>query len=314
MSIDNPKIDNQESSRVYALFYSFFLIPLMIVIFGVLFYLLFSVITEEPTDINQLLIKLETGSMRDKSNASYNLNKLFFENQNKYDTLYRHRIIKIHEMTKSKYFSDETLQLHTIMIMGNSGDQEFGDILIKELSSDNLESRIKAIESLGKLRYHPSAIEIIKFLDKDKTFLEKLAATGSLGNIGNKTAINSLIGLIESWPQNWIDTDGPELRWEASIALLKLDYVDDKTKNIINNLLDRDYLATVKSYNEANQEYNELNQNTIDFVIMKILTIINSIEDLNLIIHFNNNIYNLSESDSNLEIRNFSKKLYKRFK
>ena len=57
------------------------------------------------SNINQLLIKLETGSMRDKSNASYNLNKLFFENQNKYDTIYRHRIIKIHEMTKSKYFS-----------------------------------------------------------------------------------------------------------------------------------------------------------------------------------------------------------------
>ena len=95
MAINNPEIDTEESSRVYALFYSFFLIPLMIVIFGILFYLLFTVITKEPTDINQLLIKLETGSMRDKSNASYNLNRLFFEDQNKYDTLYRQRIIKI---------------------------------------------------------------------------------------------------------------------------------------------------------------------------------------------------------------------------
>ena len=70
---------NQESSRIYTLFYSFFLIPLMIVVFGVLFYLLFSVITEEPTDVNQLLIKLETGSIRDKANASYRMNKLFFK-------------------------------------------------------------------------------------------------------------------------------------------------------------------------------------------------------------------------------------------
>ena len=91
-------------------------------------------------------------------------------------------------------------------------------------------------------------------------------------------------------------------------------YINEKLAVVPGFCVDRNYLATVKSYNEANQEYNELNQNTIDFVIMKILTIINSIEDLNLIIHFNNNIYNLSESDSNLEIRNFSKKLYKRFK
>jgi len=68
---------NSESSRIYSLFYSFFLIPLMMVVFGILFYLLFSVLTDEPTDINQLLLKLETGSMRDKSNASYRINKLF---------------------------------------------------------------------------------------------------------------------------------------------------------------------------------------------------------------------------------------------
>ena len=94
---------SSESSRVYALFYSFFLIPLMIVIFGILFYLLFAVITEEPTDINQLLIKLETGSIRDKANASYRMNKLFFNDPNKYNSSYRNRIIKIHNMSKSEH-------------------------------------------------------------------------------------------------------------------------------------------------------------------------------------------------------------------
>ena len=63
----NSPASDSESSRIYSLFYSFFLIPLMMVVFGVLFYLLFAVITEEPDDINQLLIKLETGSIRDKA-------------------------------------------------------------------------------------------------------------------------------------------------------------------------------------------------------------------------------------------------------
>ena len=53
---ENMQIEQTESQRVYSLFYSFFLIPLMLVVFGVLFYLLFSVITEEPTDINQLFV------------------------------------------------------------------------------------------------------------------------------------------------------------------------------------------------------------------------------------------------------------------
>ena len=55
----NQPMSDSESSRIYSLFYSFFLIPLMIVVFGILFYLLFAVITEEPTDVNQLLIKLK---------------------------------------------------------------------------------------------------------------------------------------------------------------------------------------------------------------------------------------------------------------
>ena len=84
-----------ESSRVYYLFYTFFLIPLMICVFGVLFVLITKVLTQEPTDINQLLSKLETGSMRDKADASYRINKLFTDYSDKYDASYRNRIIRI---------------------------------------------------------------------------------------------------------------------------------------------------------------------------------------------------------------------------
>ena len=140
-----------ESSRIYALFYSFFLIPLMMVVFGILFYLLFNVLTDEPTDINQLLGKLETGSMRDKANASYRINKLFADFPDKYDTKYSNRIIRIHKMSKSEFTIDNTLRLHTIMIMGNSKDTTYGKYLIEELLSDDESFRVKAIESLGKI-------------------------------------------------------------------------------------------------------------------------------------------------------------------
>ena len=141
----------------YSLFYSFFLIPLMIVIFGSAFYLLFYKITEEPNDINLLLDKLEVGSQRDKSDASIALNRLFFEDQSTYDSSYRNRIIGIHRSSQTDKHSDPVQRLHTIMVMGNSGDKGFGDILIDELSSKDSEFRIKAIESLGKLRYLKAA-------------------------------------------------------------------------------------------------------------------------------------------------------------
>ena len=92
-------------------------------------------------------------------------------------------------MSKSKHLSDNTLRLHTIMIMGNSQDTIFGPLLMEELGSENEEFRIKSIDALGRLKYIPSSILIKNFLKKDNTFLEKLAAAGALGNIGDNSDI-----------------------------------------------------------------------------------------------------------------------------
>ena len=127
---------------------------------------------------------------------------------------------------------------------------EIADIDIEYVPSDKSEFRITAIQSLGKLQYEAASIEIAPFLNKDKTFLEKLAAAGALGNIGNKDAIEPLVALIESWPKDWLVSDGPELRWDAALSLLKLEYSDATTEAIINNLLDREYLKTVKVVQE----------------------------------------------------------------
>jgi HEAT repeat protein len=295
---------DSESSRVYYLFYTFFLIPLMICVFGVLFVLITKVLTQEPTDINQLLSKLETGSMRDKADASYRINKLFTDYSDKYDPSYRNRIIRIHNMSKSEFNIDNTLRLHVIMIMGNSKDSTFGKNLIGELSAKDESFRIKAIESLGKLQYSPAADLVKNFLKVDNSFLEKLAAAGALGNMKNPSIINDLVELINSWPANWNESDGPELRWEATIALLKLGYSDSSTIQIITNLLDKSYYG----------QYQQLDQNKIDFILLKIVNILYSIDNIELLKPFEVNIYKLSEDNSNLELQNLAKKLHSRLK
>ena len=74
-----------------------------------------------------------------------------------------------------------------------------------------------------------------------------------------------------------------------------------ETQKIINNLLTRSY------YNS----YSELDENTVNFVILKILNILHSIDDKNLLIPFFEKLNFLSENDPNLEIRNFAKKSLK---
>ena len=55
---EDIKTDEQkksENSRIYVLFYSFFLIPFMIAVFGAVFFLLFKFVTYETNDVEGVL-------------------------------------------------------------------------------------------------------------------------------------------------------------------------------------------------------------------------------------------------------------------
>ena len=80
-----------------------------------------------------------------------------------------------------------------------------------------------------------------------------------------------------------------------------MNYSDQKTQNIINNLLTRSYY----------ESYQELDENTVNFVILKILNILYSIDDSDLLKPYFDKLSILSNSDPNLEIRNFAKKSLK---
>ena len=74
LTIENEKND---SSRIYTLFYSFFLIPFMIAIFGAVFFLLFRFITFETEDASELLNQVKIGSATKRWQSAYELSKVF---------------------------------------------------------------------------------------------------------------------------------------------------------------------------------------------------------------------------------------------
>jgi len=66
----------EESSRIYTLFYSFFLIPFMIAIFGAIFFLLFRFITYETNDATELLNQVKIGSATKRWQSAFELSKV----------------------------------------------------------------------------------------------------------------------------------------------------------------------------------------------------------------------------------------------
>ncbi len=65
-----------ENSRIYVLFYSFFLIPFMIAVFGAVFFLLFKFVTYETNNAEDLLNQVKVGSASKRWQSAFELAKV----------------------------------------------------------------------------------------------------------------------------------------------------------------------------------------------------------------------------------------------
>ena len=281
-SINNTE-DINNSSKVYALFYSFFLIPLMITIFGVLFFFLFEILTYEDQDPQHLLNNIKSGSLTKRWQSAYELSNLMKDTEKiPTDDLFVNQMISMYE--KSIY-DDSRVRTYLALAMGQTGNEKFGDVLVNSLDDDNLENRIAVIKSLGMIKYSPSVINLNNLVGSDANVQERLAAVISLGEISDASSKNFLIPLLED--------EEPNIRWDAAIALIKMN--DFSGVYILEKLLRREYYANYK-----NIDANEVNNS-----ILTILALVSK----NPNNYFVDELEILAKDEKNIKIREFSMKI-----
>ena len=221
--------ESVNSSKVYTLYYAFFLIPLIITIFGVMFFFMFKVLTYETSSPNDLLTDIQIGSATKRWQSAYELSKLLSNPELvPKDDRFKNQMISIY---KHSIHDDPMVRTYMALAMGQTGQKEYGAILIDGLADQDQVSRLAAIQALGLLRFVPAVKGIEKFTSEQYSTAERLAATITLGNIGDKSTIPIL--------QTMLNDEEPNIRWDAAIALAKLD--DSSGFQIIVNLLDRSY-------------------------------------------------------------------------
>tara|TARA_Y100001970_G_scaffold131602_1_gene162343 strand:- start:352 stop:1221 length:870 start_codon:yes stop_codon:yes gene_type:complete len=281
-SINNTE-DINNSSKVYALFYSFFLIPLMITIFGVLFFFLFEILTYEDQDPQHLLNNIKSGSLTKRWQSAYELSNLMKDTEKiPTDDLFVNQMISMYE--KSIY-DDSRVRTYLALAMGQTGNEKFGDVLVNSLDDDNLENRIAVIKSLGMIKYLPSVKKLNNLVGSDANVQERLAAVISLGEISDASSKNFLIPLLED--------EEPNIRWDAAIALIKMN--DFSGVYILEKLLRREYYANYK-----NIDANEVNNS-----ILTILALISKNPNNS----FLDELEILAKDEKNIKIREFSMKI-----
>jgi len=276
----------EESSRIYTLFYSFFLIPFMIAIFGAIFFLLFRFITYETNDASELLNQVKIGSATKRWQSAYELSKVLNNPETiPEDVSFKNQMISAYNHSIN---DDALVRAYLAIAMGATGDKFYAEELVNGLNDESRESRLAAIQAVGMVRSELAVMQLIDVINNSDYQDERLAATMSLGFIGDSKAIPKLNELLED--------DEPNIRWDSAIALAKMG--EKSSIPVIENLMDRDYLMTFPQL-----DYKEINK-----------VIMTAIETSSLVVdnRFEPKLMELAKTDENLTVRDAAIKTLKR--
>ena len=257
----------------------------MIAIFGAVFFLLFRFITYETTDASELLNQVKIGSATKRWQSAYELSKVLNDpDAVPFDLSFKNQMVSAYDHAIN---DDPLVRAYLAIAMGATGDQYYGDKLVLGLNDESRESRLAAIQAVGMVK-EQSAISRLSEIIKSSDFQdERLAATMSLGFIGNSKSIPLLNSLLND--------DEPNIRWDAAIGLAKMG--EDSSIPTIQSLMDRNYLST----------FPELDQNEVTKVILTAIETTTVIVDQ----RFEPLLETLASSDENLKVRNAAIKTLK---
>lgn len=279
---DTTTLSKKESTRIYTLFYSFFLVPFMIAIFGAVFFLLFRFITFETDDASELLNQVKVGAASKRWQSAFELSKVF-NNPDKIptDNAFKNQMVSTYNHS---IHDDPLVRSYLALAMGVTQDKFYGETLQVGLQDENRESRLAAVQAIGMIGDPTATARLKEIVISSQYSDERLAATISLGLIGDESSIPILVELLED--------EEPNIQWDAAIALAKMG--DASGAFIIENLMDRTYLGSFPAVDE-----NEKNQ-----------AIIVAIEASSLIKsdRFETKLTFLAESDESLTIRDAAMK------
>jgi|TARA_B100001741_G_scaffold262841_1_gene227301 HEAT repeat protein len=272
-----------ESSRIYSLYYSFFLIPFMIAIFGGVFFLLFNFITYETKDPSELLNQVKIGSATKRWQSAFELSKVLNDaDRVPTDLSFKNQMISAYQHSIN---DDPLVRSYLAIAMGVSRDSFYEKELLNGLEDENRESRLAAVQAIGMVGSNKSLTKLEKIIKTSDYQDERLAATMSLGFIGNSNSIPVLTELL--------DDNEPNIRWDAAVGLAKMG--SEACLPVLSNLLDREYLMT----------FPELNFEKISKVMMVAIEASSNFKNP----VFESKLKELSKSDENLKIRNAAIKI-----
>ncbi len=231
----------EKKSVFQVIIHSFFVVPFIIAIFGVLIFLMVRVLTLEPRTAHDYLEDVKIGGSTKRWQGAFELSKILANPESiPKDDRFVNDLISTYKYSENE--RDNRIQIYLALAMGRTRDIRYSDILEESLNSEDEQILSAAIFSLGLIGSQNSMEKLLNFYDHSSARVrhQLSVALGSYNNDQSRKILYKLLNDIE-----------PNVRWDAAISLAKQN--DNKGRRIILDLMDRKYLDSFPNIDPIEQ-------------------------------------------------------------
>ena len=231
----------EKKSLLRVVIHSFFVVPFIIAIFGVLIFLMLRILTIEPRTAQDYLHDVKIGGNTKRWQGAFELSKILANpGMVPREERFVNDLISTFEYSEKE--RDDRIRIYLALAMGRTKDLRYATILEKTLNDENEEILAAVIYSLGLIN-SPTSLEQLLLMFEHESARVRHQVVVALGNYdGDQVQIILKQALHD--PE-------PNVRWDAAIALAK--QKDDSGRTILLDLMDRKYLDSFPNIDAVEQ-------------------------------------------------------------
>ncbi len=231
----------EKKSLLKVVIHSFFVVPFIIAIFGVLIFLMLRILTIEPRTAQDYLHDVKIGGNTKRWQGAFELSKIL-ANPGRVPREERFVNDLISTFEYSEKERDDRIRIYLALAMGRTKDLRYATILEKTLNDENEEILAAVIYSLGFINSPTSLGQLLLMFEHESARVRHQVVVA----LGNYDGDQVQIVLKQA-----LHDPEPNVRWDAAIALAK--QKDDSGRRILLDLMDRKYLDSFPNIDAVEQ-------------------------------------------------------------
>ena len=275
----------EEKPFFQVIIHSFFVIPFLIIVFGLILFTAVNLLTREQRSVYDYLEDVKTGGLSKRWQGAFELSRILANPKLiPSDERFVNELGKAFQEAKH---DDSRVRQYLVLAMARTGNKEFVKPILEELETEKEENIPAFLYALGMLKSDLAVDKIHQYVDHPKALIRSMAVV-ALGNIKDPRSTFFLQGALH-------DSE-PNVQWGAALSLTQIG--DASGKEILLQLLDRSYLS----------KFSEVDPDEQDNLMLKAVEASVKINDPAL----NQKINELSQHDQNMKIRSSATKAMKK--